>query len=256
MKIGKHEIGPDHPPYIIAEACNNFNNDFHMAEDMVCIAQDVGCQAIKFQLRLQPDRLSPDQHASLQLLCKKTGIEYLCTAYSKEGVDILDSMGVSAFKIGSAEVVNRNFVDYVFSKGKPVLISTGAIKEKELSSILNDFYDYDSDEREFILMQCTSIYPTPYNKVNLNIIDTWNFNGLSDHTPTIYTSIAAVALGACVIEKHFTLDKSLPGPDQSSSLDVRGLAELVKGCNAVWEAMGDGVKKVYPEELEKMKGFR
>lgn len=251
MKIGNRDIGPDHPPYIIAECCNNFNGDFELAKRMVDAADRCNVDAVKFQLRMRPGRLSVRQHIAIKDYCDSIGMTWLCTAFDSDGVDILDNLGVPALKIGSAEVVDEDFVSYVFSvaENKPVMMSLGAATL--------DVLNYT--EPNAIPLQCTSSYPTPYDKVDLRVLEDlsrrFECYGLSCHTPTIWTSIGAVALGASVIEKHFTLDRSQPGPDQSSSLLPHEMEELVLACHAVWKARG-GQKTIYPEELEKMKAFR
>lgn len=254
MKIGDREIGPDHPPYIIAECCNNFNGDFDLAKRMIDAANRCLVDAVKFQMRMRPDRLSIAAHFALKEYCDHIGITWICTAFDRQGVDILASLDVPAFKIGSAEVVNDKFVDYVLEAagGKPVLMSLGA-------STLDVVDDIRLPFENVVPLQCTSIYPTPYDKVDLRVLEelaNWfECCGLSCHTPTIWTSVGAVAIGASVIEKHFTLDRSQPGPDQSSSLLPDDMEELVLACHAVWQARG-GPKTIYPEELEKMKAFR
>lgn len=251
MKIGNRSIGPDHPPYIIAELCNNFNGDYARAKYMVYAAKAAGVDAVKFQLRFLPGRLTPEEHASMASFCRATDITWLCTAYDQRGLDVLREIDPPAYKIGSAEVVNEAFVKAVFDQvnGKPVLVSIGAATLDVLNYL----------PCNAILMQCTSIYPTPYDKVNLGVLHRIRhyrtYCGLSCHTPTIWTSIGAVALGASVIEKHFTLDRIQPGPDQSSSITPDEMAELVQASKAVWQARGTE-KTVYPEELEKMKAFR
>lgn len=251
MKIGDRLIGPEHPPYIIAECCNNFNNDFKAAKRMIAVADRCGVDAVKFQLRSRPDRLSVREHIALKDYCEEVGITWLCTGFDKYDVDVLASLDVPAFKIGSAEVVDDDFVSYVFSvaENKPVMMSLGAATLEVLNYA----------QPNAIPLQCTSIYPTPYDKVDLCVLsDLWrrfDCYGLSCHTPTIWTAIGAVALGASVIEKHFTLDRTQPGPDQTSSLLPVEMVELVLASHAVWKARG-GAKKIYPEELEKMKAFR
>lgn len=255
MKIGSRDVGYKYPPYLIAEACNNFNSDPDVAAEMILRAKEAGCDAIKFQMRLRKDRLSPEQHYNLKLMADRTGIEYLCTAFDYMGLEVLQAMGVRAYKIGSAEAVNHAFVSMVFrlAEGKPVMVSTGACTQQQVNRIW-------MARLNCILMQCTSIYPTPPEKMDLGVISTWHlggFNvGLSSHCPFIDTSFAAIALGACVIEHHFTLDPTLPGPDQSSSLDYSELCQLVQGARRVWEACQGDEKVVYPEELEKMRSFR
>ena len=250
-------IGEDVPPYIIAECCNNFNADMGQAFKLIEQAKLAGCNAVKFQMRLQPDRISPEQHKRLQDFCIEIGITYLCTAFDIEGADILNSMEVPAIKIGSGNMTNTILVEHVMEFGIPVIISTGMSSDEEIGDHI-PIAEFPNDDN-IIVMQSTSIYPCPYERVNLGFLQDLDlfcdYYGLSDHTPTIYTSIAAIALGAQVIEKHFTLNKNQPGPDQSSSLDYGEMKQLVEGCHAVWQVRGSE-KKLFDEEIEKAKLYK
>lgn len=244
-------------PYIIAEACNNFNNDFDEAKSYIKLAHDAGCDAIKFQMRLQPDRLTPKQHRQLQDICKEIGIEYLCTPFSFPAITILEGMEVKYMKIGSAEAMNDEFVLRVCETGIPVIVSTGGMSLEQIDGLAALLNVYAKDK--FVLMHTTSMYPTPYENVNLfglcQLSRYTDYVGLSDHTPTIYTALAAVPLGAKVIEKHITRNKYQPGPDQLSSIDADELFELVRGCRAINLAMGFR-SDPYPEELVKLGAYR
>lgn len=254
MKIDNTPIGRDLPPYIIAECCNNFNSDMGQAFKLIEHAKLAGCNAVKFQMRLQPDRIRPEQHKRLQEFCKEVGITYICTAFDIEGVCILEGMKVSAIKIGSGNLTNVPLIKTALTVGVPVIISTGMSTIDEISEYI-PVAEFPRDSN-CIVMQSTSIYPCPYERVNLGFLEDLDlfcdYYGLSDHTPTIYTSIAAIAYGAQVIEKHFTLNKNQPGPDQSSSLDYFRMKQLVEGCHAVWQARGSE-KKLFDEEIEKAK---
>lgn len=249
MFIDDREIGKAFPPYVIAEACNNFNNDFDMACDMVKAAKIAGADAIKFQLRFHEDRLNVSQHEQLKELCDKNGITYLCTAFEKRGVDVLQRMGLPAFKIGSGQNKDFGFVEYVCKRRKPVLFSTGGLDSDDVWNLACGLSEYD-----VTFLHCVSEYPTPYKHVNLKSLFTMpgDCYGFSDHTPTIYTALGAVALGASIIEKHVTFDKTMRGPDQSSSITFEQLAELVLASQVVHQARGKNRKEVYKAELEKL----
>lgn len=258
MNIGHRTISRTQPPYLIAEACNNFNNDMSLAEDMIGEAKQAGCDAIKYQMRLQPGRLTPDQHFELMGIAEQAGIEYLCTPFTEEAIGILGSMNVRAYKVGSGQARDEKFLREVCKLGKPIFISTGGCTMDDVAKIVG-LADECTAHQGYVLMQCTSIYPTPYDRADIGVLENYKLMtplaGLSDHTNTIYTSIGAVALGAVAIEKHFTLSHSYPGPDQSSSLEPQELREWVLACNAMWRAMGEQ-KTVYPEELQKLASVR
>ena len=253
MKINNTPIGRHVPPYIVAELCNNFNADMGQAFKLIEQAKLAGCNAVKFQMRLQPDRISPEQHKRLQEFCKDQEITYICTAFDIEGVCILEAMDVAAIKIGSGDMTNIPLIKTALTVGVPVIISTG------MSTPLEIIKNIDQTNYNIIVMQSTSIYPCTYERVNLDFLRYLSVHyehyGLSDHTPTIYTSITAIGYGAQVIEKHFTLNKNQPGPDQSSSLDYIGLKQLVEGCHAVWQARGSE-KELFDEEIEKAKLYK
>lgn len=274
-KIGGRSVGSGHPPYIIAEACINHEGDIAIAREMVFHARAAQCDAIKFQLHVLDDEmlrdaplsenfddplydtlertnLSIDEHRELKALCEQIGIDYMCTPFSKASADLLVSeIGVDVIKVGSGECTNIPLQRHIASKGLPMIVSTGMTELHEVDETVNALKDAGAD---FVLTHCVSAYPCPYDRVNLGVIPDYMERygvpiGLSDHSVGIYTSIGAVALGACVIEKHFTLDRTAPGPDHMSSIEPIELAELVKGCNAVYQASGN-TREIFPEEKE------
>lgn len=274
IRIGNRSVGAGHPPFVVAEACINHQGDPELAKKMVYVAHAMGCDSIKFQMHVLDDemlRQAPqshnfeeplydtldktnlplDVHRELIALCESLGIHYLCTPFSKASVDILVDLGVDVFKLGSGELTNIPLQKYTASKGKPMIISTGMATEDEIAETVEAV---KSTGTPFILTHCVSAYPTPYNRVNLGNIPKYRDRfgvpvGLSDHSIGIYTSLGAVAHGACFIEKHFTLDRSMPGPDHQSSLEPYEIGELVKGCRAVFEANGSD-REIFPEERE------
>jgi N-acetylneuraminate synthase len=278
--IGNRIIGNEYLPYIIAEAAISHQGEIRIAKRMVYIAHAMGCDAIKFQMHilhnemlrdvetssnfdeplyetLDKTNLSIDEHKELQALCDVLGIDYLCTPFSAKAADILDEMGVVAFKIGSGELTNIPLLKHVASKGKPMIISTGMCETYEIKETVEELKKIGT---QFALTHCISAYPTPYNRVNLHNIPKYSkdYNvpvGLSDHSIGIYTSLGAVALGACIVEKHFTLDKLQSGPDHAVSLEPYELGELVKGCKAVFYARGSE-RKIFPEEESIIKWAR
>lgn len=274
VRIGDRLIGPGRKPFIIAEACINHQGEIAVAERMVHMAHVLGVDAIKFQVHvldnemlreapqsdnfdeplwetLDKTNLKVDEHRQLKRLCETLGIMYLCTPFSRDGADILEELGVVAYKIGSGELTNLPLQEHIAKKGRVMIISTGMCTVGEIAETVELVKNIGTP---FILTHCVSAYPAPYHIVNLNMVPKYinRFKvpvGLSDHTRGIYTSLGAVALGACLLEKHFTLDKLQKGPDHASSLEPFELGELVKGAAAVFEALGDE-KRIFPEEAQ------
>lgn len=272
IKIGNREVGEGFPPYIIAEAAVSHQGEIETAKKMVYMAHAVGCDAIKFQMHvldnemlrdvptsdnfaeplydtLANTELTLDEHRELKKLCESLGIHYLCTPFSAAATDILDELGVPVFKVGSGEMTNIPLIRHIASKGKPMIVSTGMSLIEEIQETVDVL---KSTGVPFLLTHCVSAYPCPYNRVNLGNVPRYRelFQvpvGLSDHSIGIYTSLGAVALGACLVEKHYTLDKLQKGPDHAVSLEPHELGELVKGCRAVFEA-GGSKREIFPEE--------
>jgi len=273
IKIGDRLVGDGYPCYFIAEAGINHNGEINLAKKLVDVAKEAGADAIKFQTHM-PEKemlknaitagyvgeplfdllkrveLSKKDHIELKTYATNKGILFLSTPFSTEAVDLLEEIGVAAYKIGSGEMTNLPFLKHVASKKKSIIVSTGMSTFEEIEESVDFLRKFDSD---FILLHCTSAYPTSYEDVNLNVIGKLRRKfgipvGLSDHSVGIYVAIASVALGACVIEKHFTLSRDLPGPDQKISITPNELTELVKGVRAVEKAVGS-IKKVTDDEL-------
>lgn len=272
VKIGSRLVGDGQPPYVIAEAAISHQGEIEIARRMTYIAHAMGCDAIKFQMHvldnemlrdtpisdnfdeslydtLEKTNLSIEQHEELKSLCESLGIDYLCTPFSAAAADILDEMGVIAFKTGSGELTNIPLQRHIASKGRPMIVSTGMALVEETAETVSALKE---TKIPLVLMHCVSAYPCPYNRVNLGNVPRYRklFDvpvGLSDHSLGIYTALGAVALGACAIEKHYTLSKIQKGPDHAVSLEPSELGELVKGCRAVFEAGGEE-RDIFPEE--------
>jgi sialic acid synthase SpsE len=273
INIGARLVGDDQPPYVIAEAAVSHQGEIEIAKKMTYIANAMGCDAIKFQMHILDNEmltevptsdnfdkslyntlldteLTLDEHKELKALCESLGIDYLCTPFSARAADILEAeLDIKIFKIGSGELTNIPLLSYIAKKGRPMIISTGMALIEEIQETVSAIKAIGTP---FLLTHCVSAYPTPYNRVNLDNITRYRelFKvpiGLSDHSIGIYTAIGAVALGACVIEKHYTLDKLQSGPDHAVSLEPYELGELVKGCDAVYQARG-AKREIFPEE--------
>jgi N,N'-diacetyllegionaminate synthase len=197
--------------------------------------------------------LSTDQQAELKNHCEQVDIIYLCTPYENTSIDMLNRMGVTAFKIASTDTTNIPFLQYMAKKGRPVILSTGMSTLGEVEQAVDTLRAGGLDGK-IVILHCTAEYPAPVREVNLRAILTMQQAfvcpvGFSDHTPGIGASPWAAAIGACMIEKHFTLDHSLPGPDHRASLEPDELEELVRTVRDVEAALGDGVKRPMPSEL-------
>lgn len=249
MKIGSKEIGSSNHVFIIAEAGVNHNNNLSLAYKMIDLAAKSGADAIKFQSfitdnmqlqeskkpryqnklpwsyyeQLKKSESSFDFQKKLIKYCKKKKILFLSTPYDEESVDFLVTMKIPAFKISASDTTNHLFLKYVAKQKKPIILSTGLSTFEHVDMAVHLLKKLKM-KNKLILLQTTSDYPTPYKDVNLRVIPEYIKRygvpvGLSDHTPDYLASLGAVAMGACVLEKHFTLNKKLSGPDQSSSLE-------------------------------------
>jgi N-acetylneuraminate synthase len=274
LDAGGRLIGDGHPCYVIAEACINHNGDFDTAVELVERAHEAGADAVKFQVHylehemlrdvptsgnfdkplwevLEETNLTDEQHLRLKARCEELGIQYLCTAYCREAGDFLAQIGVPLLKTGSGETTNLPFLRSLARHGIPLLVSTGMTSLAEVDRTIEALR---ATGTPFGITHCTSEYPPVYEDINLAMIPRYKERygivvGHSDHTPSIYTALAAVAFGAAVVEKHFTLDRSQPGADHAVSLEPDELAELVRGIRIV-EAASGGEKEVFDREQE------
>src|SRR3989339_599957 len=273
FKIGQRLIGLNRPPLVLAEIGINHEGSMDKAIRMIDDAATSGCECVKFQSHVIPDEmipnnvipgnakesiwdimsrcaLTPEQEAQLKAYVEKKGMIFLSTPFSRAAADNLEKMGVSAYKIGSGECNNYPLVEHIARFGKPIILSTGMNDLKSVEKSVQIFRKY---KLPFALMHCTSMYPTPYNQVRLAAITEMAaaFSdavlGLSDHSLGIYTCLGAIPFGARILEKHYTSDKSWPGPDVSISMDPIELRELVIGSRAIFDALG-GAKKILQEE--------
>src|ERR1700676_69838 len=274
IHISGRAIGPSQRCFVIAEACDNHLGNIDVAKEMVRQAKACGVDAIKFQHHLPDEEmlrdggptsanfekplyeflerygLKLDQHYELYRYCKEFGIIYLCTPFSRKAACEMNEMGLGGFKIGSGELTDLPTLKVIAAFGKPMILSTGMAEWHEIDETVATLKPINS---QIVLMNCVSEYPARHADVNLNVIREMESRydvivGHSDHTPDIYTSIAAVALGAKLIEKHFILDRRQPGPDRAVSIEPYELCELVKGVHRVEEALGSN-KTVH--DLEK-----
>lgn len=270
--------------FIIAEVGVNHNGSIEIAKKMINAACDAGVNAIKFQsfhaeklttnytpkagyqkLNTSSDEtqlemlkkleLSDQAQKDLFAQCRDRNILFISSPFDIESIDFLDKSGLEIFKIPSGEITNLPYLKKIGQLNRKVLLSTGITNLGEIEDALNIITSSGTDRNNITLLHCTSEYPAPFEEVNLLAIKTMKeaFKlpiGYSDHTQGIEASIAAVALGASVIEKHFTLDKSFEGPDHKSSLDTEELKIMVKMIRNIEKAMGNGIKKPSLTELK------
>ena len=280
IKIGNKLIGEEEPCFIIAEAGVNHNGSVELAKKLIDIAKEAGADAVKFQTfkaenvvikhaekaeyqktvkeesqyeMIKKLELAEEDFEELADYAKEKGILFLSSPFDKESVDLLYELDVPAFKVASGEITNFPLLKHIAKKEKPIILSTGMATLGEVEDALNVIRS--EGVKDVILLHCVSNYPAAMEDVNLRAIETLKqaFKipvGFSDHTLGITASIAAVALGACVIEKHFTLDRNLPGPDHKASLEPDELKEMVKAIKDVGTALGEGIKRPTKEEEE------
>lgn len=276
IKIGNKKIGDGYPVFIIAEAGVNHNGNFNLAKKLIDKAAEAKVDAIKFQTfnpkrlvtktaikaeyqgtgesqyeMLQKLMLPLEWHRKLKIYTEKKGLIFLSTPFSKEDADFLVNLGIPAIKVGSSDMNNIPYLLHIAKNGLPILLSTGMSDMKEIAESIRTIVKIGNNK--LIILHCTTNYPTPFQEANLNAIPNLKnkfgfITGFSDHTPGIEASIAALMLGAKVIEKHFTLDKNMSGPDHKASLDPKQLKALVSSIRNVEKAMGTGIKKPFRSE--------
>lgn len=271
--IKGREIGDNCPPFVIAEVGINHEGDVKKALQLVDAAVAVGAECIKFQTHIAEAEmiktdmkpgdisdetlwdiikrceLTDEEEAEVKEYCEGKNIIFLSTPFSREAADRLEKLGIEVYKIGSGECNNYPLIEHIAKMGKPIILSTGMNDIESIRKSVNIIKEYNVP---VILTHCTSMYPTPYSSVRLGAIQELRKEfdlpvGLSDHSIGIYTCLGAVALGACVLEKHFTVSRDWPGCDIPISITPDELKELLAGAKAVFEAKG-GSKSILKEE--------
>ncbi len=282
VKIGDRMVGAGEPCFIIAEAGVNHNGQFALAIKLVDAAVKARADAVKFQTFRSEDIITTGaakasyqqkstgtSESQLEMIKKlelgkvdfkklynyarKKGIMFLSTPFDKGSVDFLDKLGVPAFKIASGEITNFPLLEHIARKKKPVIMSTGMSTLKEIRDALEVLKK--GGTWNIVLLHCVSSYPARIEDMNLKAIETLRHAlklpvGLSDHSNGITISIAATALGACIIEKHFTLDRNLPGPDHQASLEPVELAAMVQAVRDTAKAIGNGRRRLTAAERD------
>lgn len=273
--------------FIIAEAGVNHNGSKELAMKMIDTAKEAGADAVKFQTfkaeklvsrraekadyqkettdggesqfeMIKKLELDVDTHRELKQRCDDLGIIFMSTPFDHDSIDLLAELGLDIFKIPSGEITNLPYLRRIGRLNKKIILSTGMAEMSEIKDALDALQKAGTDKANITVLHANTEYPTPMEDVNLRAMETIGREfgvryGFSDHTQGIEADIAAAALGACVIEKHFTLDKNMPGPDHKASLEPHELKAMVKAIRNIEKAMGTGIKKPSPSETKNIK---
>jgi N-acetylneuraminate synthase len=282
VRIGNTAVGDGHPCFIVAEIGINHNGDVDLARKLIDVAVSAGCNAVKFQKRtidvvytpeeLARPRESPfgttnaelkyrlefgfDEYFEIDAYCRAKGIPWFVSCWDEASVDFIAQFDVPCHKIASASLTDDDLLGHVRRQGQPIILSTGMSSMEEVEHAVRVL-----GRGELILLHSCSTYPAYYEELNLRIIPMLRRRfgvpvGYSGHETGLPSSVAAAALGAAMIERHVTLDRSMWGSDQAASLEPNGLHRLVRDIRLVEQAMGDGVKRVLERELPVMQKLR
>lgn len=282
VKIGTQEVGDWHPCYIVAEIGINHNGDIDVARKLIDVAVAAGCNAVKFQKRtvdvvysqeeLARPRESPfgttngdlkralelglDQYREIDKYCREKGIAWFASCWDEQSVDFIDQFDVPCYKIASACLTDDNLLKHTRYKGKPIILATGMSSLEQIDHAVQIL-----GKKDLVLLHSCSTYPAYYEELNLRVIPVLRKQfgvpaGYSGHETGIPSSVAAAAIGACMVERHLTLDRAMWGSDHAASLEPNGMQRLVRDIRLVETAMGDGVKRVLDRErpvIEKLR---
>ncbi len=283
LKIGGRAVGDGQPCFIIGEIGINHNGDVDVAKAMVDMAARWGCDAVKFQKREPELCVPPEQRAMLRETpwgvmtyleyrhriefdaaaygeidrhCRARGMLWFASCWDEPSVDFIERFAPPCYKIASASLTDDALLRHTRDKGRPVLLSTGMSTQAQIDHAVEVLGTTD-----LAVLHACSAYPSPYSDLNLRVIPAYRARygipvGYSGHETGIATTVAAVALGACIVERHITLDRAMWGTDQAASLGPSGLERLVRDIRIVESALGDGTKRLYESELAPMKKLR
>jgi N-acetylneuraminate synthase len=284
IKLGNRLVGDGHPAYIIAEIGINHNGDLEIAKQMIDAAVHAGVDAVKFQKRT-PEVCTPpeqqkqmretpwgyityldyrykvefneEQYREIDRYCKEKGIPWMVSVWDEPSVDFMEQFDTPAYKIPSASLTDHNLLRYARKTGKPLIISTGMSTMEQIRKAVQII-----GTENLVIMHCTSTYPCEPEELNLRMIETLRREfpevpiGYSGHEVGLVPSAVAVALGACMVERHLTLDRAMWGSDQAASVEPGGFERLVKYIRVTEAALGDGVKRVYESEMPSLRKLR
>ncbi|MBU0581103.1 MAG: N-acetylneuraminate synthase family protein [Candidatus Margulisbacteria bacterium] len=279
IKIGTKLVGEGHPCFIIAEVGINHQGDINIAKKLIDVASFCGADAVKFQKRkieriltkegldMSYDNLnsfgktygehkyalelSEDDYLNLKTYAENKGLVFLASAWDEDSADFLESLGIDAYKVASADLTNLPLLEHISKKGKTIILSTGMATMEDVEEAVNHIKKWND---QLILLQCTSTYPCQFEEVNLNVMQTLKEKfdcpvGYSGHEKGIAISSAARALGACMIEKHVTLDRTMKGGDHAASLEPEGLRLIVRDVRSIEKALGKTEKELQESEI-------
>nr|PZN41860.1 MAG: N-acetylneuraminate synthase [Actinomycetota bacterium] len=276
VRIGGTLVGPGHPVYVVGEIGINHNGDLDIARRLIDVAAAAGCQAVKFQKRTPEICVPPDQrdrirqtpwgemtyleyrrrvefgeaeYRQIAAYCAERGIDWFASPWDVPSVEFLERLDVIAHKVASASVTDHELLRAIAATGKPVILSTGMSTLEEIDAAVEIL-----GTSRLVILHATSTYPLPPEEANLRTILTLRERygvpvGYSGHERGLQISLAAVTLGAVMLERHITLDRTMWGSDQAASLEPAGLEHLVRDVRIIETALGDGVKRIYPGEL-------
>ncbi len=283
ITIGKRPIGDGYPAYIIAEVGINHNGDLETAKKLIDAAVLAGCDAVKFQKRTpelcvprdQWDipretpwgclsyieykkriEFGPEEYKEIDRYCSEKGIAWFASCWDEPSVDFIEQFNPACYKIASASLTDDNLLKHINERGRPMILSTGMSTMDEIRHAVSLL-----DKDRLLIAHCTSTYPCKPEQLNLRVIQTLKqeFNcpvGYSGHEVGLQTTLAAVVLGACFVERHITLDRAMWGSDHAASVEPGGLTRLVRDIRVIEAGMGDGVKQVYDDEIPIRKKLR
>lgn len=284
VKIGDRMVGDGYPAFVIAEIGINHNGSLDLAEQMIDAAVHAGVDAVKFQKRM-PEIATPpeqqkqmrdtpwgyityleyrrrvefdeEQYREVDRYCKEKGVPWMVSVWDEPSVDFMQQFDTPAYKIPSASLTDHKLLRHARATGKPLIISTGMSTMKQIHKAVDIV-----GENDLVIMHCTSTYPCEPEELNLKMIETLRRKfpntpiGYSGHEVGLVPSAIAVSLGACMVERHLTLDRAMWGSDQAASVEPGGFERLVKYIRVSEAALGDGVKKVYESEKSSMQKLR
>jgi N-acetylneuraminate synthase len=282
IKIGGREVGDEQPCYVVAEIGINHNGNIDLAKRLISVAVAAGCDAVKFQKRtvevvytadeLAKPRENPfgatngdlkralefgiEDYEEIDAYCKAVNIRWLVSCWDEQSVDLMKRFDLPCFKIASASLTDDHLLRHTRATGKPIILSTGMSTLEEVDHAVKVL-----GKQDLILMHTCSTYPAAYDELNLRVIPALRERygipvGYSGHETGIPTSVAAVVLGSCCVERHITMDRAMWGSDQAASLEPNGISRLVRDIRLIEQSMGDGVKRVYERELPIIKKLR
>lgn len=283
VQIGTFTVGDGHPTFIVAEIGINHNGDLGIAKDLIQVAKHAGVDAVKFQKRTPELCVPPEQrdqmretpwgyitymdyrkkvefgeseYREIDKFCKELGIIWFASVWDEEAVNFLEEFSPVCYKIPSASLTDHKLLRHIKKTGRPVILSTGMSTDEQIESAVNVI-----GLEHLIIAHATSTYPCDPEELNLRMIETLRQKypcpvGYSGHEVGLITTVIAVGLGACMVERHITLDRAMWGGDQAASVEPGGLERLVKYIRVTEQSLGDGVKKVYDSELPHLRKLR